>query len=620
MDIISTTPISVFETQGHFDQKLLRLFELDDKNQKMVNIFLKPKHIVTYDDINQTINKKQILSIITDPFFIKEVNKKIKFYLSIFNEDGEKSKRLQDLLKDLHEVNSLSEKYKDDRNLYLIDSSIISNIVKKTELLGDVILYLIVDELIKSLGEIEYQQCKNKLKNFLNSNLFLYNVIKKLAPFNLADIFPDRFETRLAKRSGSERSYQENLIRESKCIDFKYYSNLFEQIIGYLFIISGYKQTKKIFENVIKNAGFIPKDFIKNCIENKKPYDGMILQPGCSCKDEKGKRVCDNPGYYDTRTFKNGKCPSECSEDIEIFINSERNIQNHILYSLSFKDRENLFKSIITHPPPKFFSTYVFQNRQYNSKEDTYLYPIFKYLIDHSKRLGLSIPVVDLLENLIHDMNVYYSEYFKLSDRQYLKKSIDYLVTNQNVFFPIALAVINRYMNLFSNMILTDEKDYWNKILDSSFSKYISDYKNKIQPKFTIGDTNPLPKKESSRPTAFQTQKQNVQEQRGRERVEDTINPKIRSRSRSRSRSREKKTKHEAESVLKIDIPETQVKNRSRSPRDEESTSKRLKPLTIPTPLPAPSPAPSQVRFNIGKKVANHPPPKRSTPRHPSKK
>jgi hypothetical protein len=690
-------PIFVFgnKTEGNFDQKLLSLFELDDKNQQtMVNLFLKPKHILTYNDINDPINKPQILPILTNPKFIEEINKKIKFYLSIISkgEAAEKYKRLEDLLKDIAELNSIYIKYKDkiDKkynedllkyediyskyqndidNLYkYVDSAIITRIVQKTELLGDVILYLIVDEIIQPLRDNEYQ-CKKKLKNFLNSNIFLYNIINKLAPFNLADIFPiNDFERRLANRSGSQRSIQENLIRESKCIDFKYYANLFEQIIGYLFIKYGYNKTLNIFENVIKNAGFIPKGFLKDCIENRRPYEGMILQPGCSCKGENGKRVCDNPGVYDPITFKNAKCPSECPEDIEMFINSDRMIQNNILYSLRVNERVNFIKSIITNPSLKFFSTYVFQNRQYDSLKDIPLYQIFMYLIDNSKRFLLPNTLVNFIYNLIDDMNDYYKEYYQLSDEQYFKESI----AGKKVRFPETFALYNRYMNNYGNLILKNDKDAYNKMIDYSFSNYITDYINKFPPeptKFTIG-TNQPGTNQSIPKTSIQTQKQ--QEQRSREMVQDTRS-RIRERSRSRSRdtdrsgksrdrsksrersrsrdkyrsgksrdrsrsrdtdrgrrksrsrssSREKKSKRET-TPSKIDMPET--KGRNRSPINEESTSKRIKPSTTTIP----SPAPPQGQFNIGKKVetpynprytsSRNPPSKRSTPRYTSKK
>lgn len=193
-------------------------------------------------------------------------------------------------------------------------SIILIPIFENSELLGDVILNQIVEDISQELY-IKTQKCSAALKNFLNSNVFLNHILKKI-DFDITKIIPnmEREKIRLSKRDAYQSPGREEKITKS-CIDFKYNANLFEQLIAFVYTQKGYKYTASLFRDILSFINFSPKSFIKHCEKNTGiPYDKIKLQPGCSCIDSKTQTsICDNPGPYDPLTFYNMPCPKKCS-------------------------------------------------------------------------------------------------------------------------------------------------------------------------------------------------------------------------------------------------------------------------------------------------------------------
>lgn len=192
-------------------------------------------------------------------------------------------------------------------------SIILIPIFENSELLGDVILNQIVEDISQELY-IKTQKCSAVLKNFLNSNVFLNHILKKI-DFDITKIIPDmeKEKMRLAKRERKNSGREEKITKS--CIDFKYNANLFEQLIAFVYIQKGYKYTASLFRDILSFINFSPKSFIKHCEKNTGiPYNKINLQPGCSCIDSKTQTsICDNPGPYDPLTFYNMPCPKKCS-------------------------------------------------------------------------------------------------------------------------------------------------------------------------------------------------------------------------------------------------------------------------------------------------------------------
>jgi hypothetical protein len=197
--------------------------------------------------------------------------------------------------------------------------STILPIFEHSELLGDAILAKIVNDKIRSikidpkLKTTYFTKCINALLRFLNSNIFLYHIFNQIE-FRIANLIPSvkKGKVRLAKRKLSHPIYE---TITSSCVDFKYTSNLFEQLIAYLFVTKGYKFTYQVFDEMLKTIQFDPEDFLNHCMHNYgTPYSKIQLKPGCSCVEKKTKlSKCDNPGLFEPENFLNASCPTKCT-------------------------------------------------------------------------------------------------------------------------------------------------------------------------------------------------------------------------------------------------------------------------------------------------------------------
>jgi hypothetical protein len=189
-----------------------------------------------------------------------------------------------------------------------------------SELLGDVILAHLVDQVLKnmkiSVKTKDYDRCLQNLKRFLNSNVFLNHILKEMG-FIISKLIPDikTGAIRLAKRKNTEGRMERIT---SSCIDFKYNSNLFEQLIAYLFLMKGYDYTLNVFEQMLEIIRFDPKDYVVYCMNHSDPYPGIQLKQGCSCVDAKTNTAkCDNPGPFEPENFTNLDCPRRCRSGTE---------------------------------------------------------------------------------------------------------------------------------------------------------------------------------------------------------------------------------------------------------------------------------------------------------------
>jgi hypothetical protein len=481
-----------------YNKELIELFNINVDDYFIFRIFLDSRFGHETPSLrNIEKQRKDIIKILSQPSFINEFN----FILNKYINESDNPNKNKTLVNFRNAIEKLNPKSTSKDLIYII---------KNTELLGDIILYYIVNEIIirTSLSIIRSDErmktCQTKLKNFLNSNVFLYNIIKKLTSLNIYDFLPDdfKYDIRLTKRLtnvDSKRIEQENKTLSPDCIVLKFYANLLEQTIGYTFIKKGYKITQEIFLNILKKTGFIPEDFIKNCLEiRSKPYDGMVLQTGCSCKDQENNRICDNPGYFDPKSFKNSPCPLGCSQpDIQQFINSIRDIQIHILNTHSKNDRENMIKSI-ANQSNLFFINYIFNwKKSPYILSNTYFYFILDYIINNRMIIGVSNSILDFVKKLQNDIKIYQNEYLLLLDpydsESNLEEGMYDLIQNKNITFPRALAIYQRYSILDKN-IRKDENKLLIGILNNSFSNMISNYKSIIEPKpsiFTIGTKQP---------------------------------------------------------------------------------------------------------------------------------
>jgi hypothetical protein len=193
----------------------------------------------------------------------------------------------------------------------------IITITENSELLGDAILASLVNDIVLNLPNVDttkyYIPCIQTLKRFLNSNVALHHILKSV-DIDITQFVPDieKEKIRLGKRI-KPKSPKEKITKS--CIDYKYTANLFEQMIAFLYINKGYEYTYQVFNLILADIGFDPRDFFYFCMYNFQiPYPKIILEPGCSCKNVKTKKsICDNPGLYEPKNFVNLKCPEKCS-------------------------------------------------------------------------------------------------------------------------------------------------------------------------------------------------------------------------------------------------------------------------------------------------------------------
>lgn len=231
-------------------------------------------------------------------------------------------------------------------------------ILENSELLGDAILAEIVEDIIdrikmSSMTKNKYfTKCLDALKRFLNSNVLLHHIFKYI-DFDISKFNPNikLSEIRLAKRKSLGAGRMERIT--NSCIDFKYTSNLFEQMIAFSYLMKGYDETVQLFKEMLDLIGFDPKDFVKYCSENfETPYPKIQLQPGCSCVDQKTKKsLCDNPGFFEPNNFLNLDCPTKCTLGKEfniedLFILPKEELEK-LVSNLTYAETNNLIAEVL---------------------------------------------------------------------------------------------------------------------------------------------------------------------------------------------------------------------------------------------------------------------------------
>lgn len=437
----NSSPTFYFGGEKEFYNKdLIKVFGLKEKDYNLFKIFFASKFKTSLDEIEK--QKEKLIKILSDKVFLYEFNILLDDYLAEEHPgtQAETSKR-DNLIK----LKSLLMEIGKSSDIKKIDETI-----RNTELLGDLVIHTIVEAIITSI-EDKYKntKCENKLKSFLNSNVLMYNIIKGLTNLDISTFFPVDFQyrLRLANRAQTKRNEIFNL----GCIDYKYYANLVEQIFGYIFITQGFKRTVDIFDRVLRWSGFIVDDFLKNCMEPKsKPYNGMILRPGCSCKDTKGERVCDNPKPFEPKYFKNFPCPLECPPtDVEFFVTSSKDAQFQFIHQLANSELDKLFGDI-TNQSFDFFTNYIFNWRKPPySLTNIYLYPIINFITTSNIQNKFSENTIDFINQLKKDMISFQSMEDKIIDTQNMKDDIDYYLSPY-VTFPEALVILNEYPGLLT--------------------------------------------------------------------------------------------------------------------------------------------------------------------------
>jgi hypothetical protein len=279
-----------------------------------------------------------------------------KLYEAVKSADPQKGK---DLLKSILDSTSLFGNGKFDTKRQV---QALLPVIKNSELVGDLILASIVNDLKKDISKSEkmkganytdYSSCISKLSTLLNTNLFLFHILKSIN-FKIYNFFPDehkKAEIRIAKRQEIKRNEQFDI----QCIDYKYTSNLFEQMIAFTFIVKGYDYIKNIFYQMLDFINFDPIDFMSECLNQNLPYKKLKLQPGCSCIDRNTKKgVCDNPGPFLPKIFYNKECPSKCKSGkefnlVSLMEMSEKNLAL-ILDQLTDDDLYILIDEILSIP------------------------------------------------------------------------------------------------------------------------------------------------------------------------------------------------------------------------------------------------------------------------------
>jgi len=469
---------------------LYRPFRLEKDDYDLLKIFLTSKFTSSTSLIES--QKDKIIKLLTNKRFIYEYDILLFSYLEedIPDTDAE-NKKIANLIKYGNVLFILRNQYSEKNTCDKTCIQILIQLIKNTELLGDLVIHDVVESIVHHIKD-KYNDkiCEDKLRSFLNSNVGLYNIIKTITNLDIREFFPIDFDyrIRLAKRAETKRFE----IFNTDCIDYKYYANLFEQIMGYLFIKKGLDFSVERFLKILAISGFNVEDFMKNCISPKsRPYDGLVLKPGCSCKNDWGDRICDNPKKYDPKYFKNNPCPLECHpNDLQFFITSNTDTQIEFVNELSSKELNNLLSSIPNYPLD-FFMKYIFNWRKdTNDIYDIYLYPILEFISIYN--IPVSKNVLDFINQLRSDILVFQKMIDNIIDAPDREYDLKYY-SSDKLNFPSGLAILKEYPYLLEN------DNNYNKIF-KLYNDTITKYRNilGIQPRFSIG-VNPTDRKTTSR-------------------------------------------------------------------------------------------------------------------------
>lgn len=551
MEIKPSTKDIVF-----YNKNLYELFQLDVIDLFLFKVFLNSKF--SNDKKFITSQKEEIIQLLSNKSFLNEFNTYIDKYIT----DSKEQKR-NNLKRLKEEMNKIST---DSTEAELL------SIVKNTELIGDMILNYIVDDILIQIKNNKNEQCLRVLNHFLKSNVLLYNIVKKSSNLNIADFFPSvfKYEIRLSKRKDINRD--EKL--DTNCIDFKYYANLVEQIIGFLFITKGYTKTSQIFQKVLNESGFNPKDFIKNCnTPYSKPYDGLVLRPGCSCEDKNRKKICDNPEVYEPRYIKNLNCSIECQDiDVPFFLKSKLQTQIESIKNI-ISNPSTMFKEIIN-SPREIFTSYIFNwRRTPHTIQNNYLMNLLNYILGGDIARRLDNHIYNLLLELQKDIQKFQDQY---DEKEVIDKHFNLLLKNKEISFPEAYAIVQKYPPLLQGAVKNDVSNVLDTTLNLLKDKYknISEGKKDVSKIFTIG-LGKKEKQERDKEQGKEREKTRDKErgkERGKERKKD-YKPR---KSRERSRSRERKPRRRSRERSSI------KKNRPRSKERKSETSKPSKSDDVP--------------------------------------
>lgn len=341
--------------------ELLNFFNIDTNFQhlKLLDLSLVPKFLLLEDfqdyyeppllskndiaSINQLINKYKYKDIIN--YLNSYVEKNIT---------GKEKNRANNLL---FYFNSLVNAKTQDKFSFL------QSIIPYTEMIGDIILAIInkdireiIENKLKESSSPRKNRCLGLLLNFLNSNLLFYHIITKIPNFNIDDLYDLRY---LPSALGDRTTKHLNTPVSSNCFDYKYTSNLFEQLIGYLYLVSNnFNYVKLIYIKALDKIGFKYEKFIQRCLKDKKYYSDILLSPGCSCKDNSSVALCDNPSPYKPDIFKNLPCPENCLFGLQkAMLVSKINFFN-IFQHLNKVEQELLSEEINSLPMDKYIELY----------------------------------------------------------------------------------------------------------------------------------------------------------------------------------------------------------------------------------------------------------------------
>ena len=470
------------------NDQLLELFDIYKNEYDLYSPFMTSR----FDLTTKITNKSKMLDLLLNKNFLKDLNTLVYEYSKIAPDAKEKK----------IEIETMREKF-----LELKDKSTDEQIIdtlRGSELMGDLVLYLMVDEVVKQIEKrfvpknkiYKRGECINVMINFLNSNVFLYNVLKKLTDLDLSKFFPKDFTY---KRIGKRVDNSRDEITEIDCIDYKYYANLFEQLIAYKFIKNGFKKTFELFLLILEKSGFVAKDFFDSCINNK-PYGGLLLKPGCSCKKrnsttKKGERLCDNPEYYEPKYLINTPCPiDKCSpDDIEFITKSKISSQYRFIEDLTTNDVKDIFMELLL-KPEKFFIEYVFNWRRVPYQIDNTYLNIFLRQILYSSKFKLEKPIQNYLKEIQNDIMVLQKEHDRLEtltsiQNEYKIKDL-YFGKAENITYPEALAVVRKFPFYPNPELLEQNMRYL-------FKQLIQKYKNILSPPKAL-EPKEEPKKRSS--------------------------------------------------------------------------------------------------------------------------
>ena len=280
--------------------KLFELFTIPRKLYKDQFLKLSPSERQLYVEfISKQLNNDELYNALLDKLEdVEDVE---------INKKGTKNHLLNEValaLQDLHDNKSVE--------------NAINILFKNCELIGDFILGEVINSIINDLKKStkykqkKYKLCISLLDQTMNSNIFLKELLDKIN-FDIQSYVPKvlKLPIRTAKR--------ENIVPEEilgpDCIDFKYTSNYYEQLIFLsFFLLKGFEKVKQSFLNQITAIGFDPKSYVDYCFENK-VYPYIKFKSGCSCRNRKtNERLCDNPRQMEpNKSFLESlPCPEEC--------------------------------------------------------------------------------------------------------------------------------------------------------------------------------------------------------------------------------------------------------------------------------------------------------------------